>query len=138
MARRRLLSELRSLHDHGVEAGSAAPRKEDLFLWDALLFGTGAWDTCALELQLRFPASYPFEAPGPVQRPGGRLPPERGLCGAHRPRSVVQVVVTGAWRKGGAAEPPARSLPPGAHLRDERGGDGPLPAGSEKILARGA
>ena len=39
MARRRLLSELRSLHDHGVEAGSAAPRKEDLFLWDAVLFG---------------------------------------------------------------------------------------------------
>ena len=41
MARARLLSEVRSLHLHPSDAGTAVPHKDDIFLWDAVLIGTG-------------------------------------------------------------------------------------------------
>lgn len=65
MSARRLTNELEILKKEPIENCSAGPRNENLFLWDAVLFGPAdsPYEGGMFKLELHFPLDYPFKPP---------------------------------------------------------------------------
>jgi ubiquitin-conjugating enzyme E2 D len=65
MSARRIQNELDTLKKESIECLSAGPRGENLFLWDAVLFGPSGspYESGIFKMEIHFPLDYPFKAP---------------------------------------------------------------------------
>lgn len=65
MALKRITKELNEMQHDTLSIGSAGPRQDDMFLWDALLIGPSETPYAGgiFKLEIRFPNDYPFKAP---------------------------------------------------------------------------
>ena len=61
----RLTRELKSLQNDPPAEVEAAPRGEDMFLWDATIIGPDStpYEGGAFNLELKFPQDYPYRPP---------------------------------------------------------------------------
>ncbi len=65
MALKRITKELKEIRNDTLSIGTAGPKQEDMFLWDAILIGPSEtpYEGGIFKLEIRFPNDYPFKAP---------------------------------------------------------------------------
>jgi ubiquitin-conjugating enzyme E2 D/E len=65
MAQKRITKELKEIQRETLSIGSAGPREDNLFLWDAVLIGPTEtpYSGGVFKLEINFPNDYPFKPP---------------------------------------------------------------------------
>jgi ubiquitin-conjugating enzyme E2 D/E len=65
MALKRITKELKEIRNDTLSIGTAGPKQDDMFLWDAILIGPSEtpYEGGIFKLEIRFPNDYPFKAP---------------------------------------------------------------------------